>query len=225
MRPVNLIPTDERPGHRKPLRGGPLAYVVLAALAAVLIGVTALVVTNSQISDREGDIASLEAEKATVEARAQALDAYTQFHLVQEQRLATITSLADSRFDWERVMRELALILPDDVWLTNLTGTARPDAAAEGAAGVSLRSGIAGPALELVGCARSQEAVAGFLQALKDIDGVTRVGMPSSSVGGGGGGDSASAAGTCQTRDFIAQFQMVAGFDAAPVPPPTEAEG
>jgi len=225
MRPVNLIPPDERPGHRKPLRGGPLAYVVLAALAAVLIGVTALVVTNSQISDREGEIANLEAEKATVEARAQALDAYTQFHLVQEQRLATITSLADSRFDWERVMRELALILPDDVWLTNLTGSAAPDAAPEGAAGVSLRSGIAGPALELVGCARSQEAVAGFLQALKDVDGVTRVGMPSSSVGGEGGGDSASAAATCQTRDFIAQFQMVAGFDAAPIPPPTEAEG
>ncbi len=224
MRPVNLIPTDERPDHRKPLRGGPLAYVVLAALAAVLIGVTALVVTNSQISDRQGEIASLEAEKATVEARAQALDAYTQFHLVQEQRLATITSLADSRFDWERVMRELALILPDDVWLTNLTGTATPSAAPEGAAGVSLRSGIAGPALELVGCARSQDAVAGFLQALKDIDGVTRVGMPTSTLGGAGGG-SASAAGTCQTRNFIAQFQIVAGFDAAPIPPSTKAAG
>lgn len=225
MRPVNLIPTDERPGHRKPLRGGPLAYVVLAALAAVLIGVTALVVTSSQISDHEGEIANLEAEKAAVEARAQALDAYTQFHLVQEQRLATITSLADSRFDWERVMRELALVLPDDVWLTNLTGTAAPGATPQGAAEVALRSGIAGPALELVGCARSQDAVAGFLQALKDIDGVTRVGMPSSTLGGAAAGGSASAAATCQTREFIAQFQIVAGFDAAPVPPSTEAEG
>ena len=31
---------------------------------------------------------------------------------MSEQRVATVTSLADSRFDWERVMRELALILP-----------------------------------------------------------------------------------------------------------------
>jgi Tfp pilus assembly protein PilN len=221
MRPVNLIPTEERAGERKPLRGGPIAYVVVGALAAVLLGVTLLVVTSNQISESKTEIASLESEKAAVEARAQALDAYTQFHNVQEQRLATITSLADSRFDWERVMRELALVLPDDVWLTNLTGSASPEAAPEGGVGVSLRSGIPGPALELVGCARSQDAVAGFVQALKDIDGVTRVGVPSSVVGESGGGaesSSASAAGTCQTRDFIAQFQMVAAFDAAPVP-------
>ena len=32
--------------------------------------------------------------------------------------MATVTSLADSRFDWERVMRELSLVLPADVWLT-----------------------------------------------------------------------------------------------------------
>jgi hypothetical protein len=68
-----------------------------------------------------------------------------------------------------------------------------------------------------VGCATSQAAVAGFVQALKDIDGVTRVGMPTSSLGSGGEGASAAAS-TCQTKESIAQFQMVVAFDAAPVP-------
>ena len=40
-----------------------------------------------------------------------------------------------------------------------------------------MRAAIAGPALELSGCAKGQEAVAGFVTALKDIDGVTRVGV------------------------------------------------
>lgn len=219
MRPVNLIPAEERSGERRPMRGGPLAYVVVAALALALVGVTMLVLTGNQVSDREAEVAQLEEETATVEARANALDAYTQFHDVRAARVATVTSLAQSRFDWERVMRELALILPDDVWLTNLTGTAAPEVSTEGGASVSLRGEIAGPALELIGCGRGQESVASFVQALKGIDGVTRVGVQSSQRddAGGASGDSAAAS-TCKTRDFIAQFQIAVAFDAAPVP-------
>ena len=51
-----------------------------------------------------------------------------------------MTSLADSRFDWERVMRELSLILPDDVWLTNLTGKASPAVQIDGEANIALRA-------------------------------------------------------------------------------------
>jgi Tfp pilus assembly protein PilN len=219
MRPVNLIPREERPGERRPLRGGPLAYIVVGALAAALLGVTVLVLTGNQIADRESELAQLQSETAAVETEARALDAYTQFHQLTAQRIATVTSLADSRFDWERVMRELALVLPGDVWLTNLTATASPAVAPEGAASVALRSSVPGPALELVGCAPSQDAVAGFVKALEDIDGVTRVGVPASSLPSGSteGGTASS----CQTRDFIAQFQMVVAFDAAPVPPST----
>ncbi len=220
MRPVNLIPTEERPGGHRPLRAGPLAYIVVGALAAALLGVTFLVVTNGQISDRKAEVAQLEGERTAAEAEAQSLASYTQFHSVREQRVATVTSLADSRFDWARVMHELSLVLPTDVWLTNLTGTASPEASVAGGASVALRGLVPGPALELVGCASSQAAVAGFVQALKDIDGVTRVGVQASSLGSGGpgGGSSSASASTCQTREFIAQFQMVVAFDAAPVP-------
>lgn len=228
MRPVNLIPSEERTGERRPMRGGPLAYIVVGALVAAVLGVALLVTTDNQIAASKAQIATLESETAAAEARAEALSAYTQFHSLREQRVSTVTSLADSRFDWERVMRELALILPDNVWLTNLTGSASPGVSAEGAASVSLRASIDGPALEMTGCASSQKAVAGFVQALKEIDGVTRVGMQSSALGsseGASSGAASAASGTCQTRDFIAQFQMVIAFDAAPVAPTsTEAE-
>ncbi len=219
MRPVNLIPPEERPGERKPMRGGPLAYIIVGALAAAVIGVAVLAVTSNQISDSKAEIATLESETAAVEARAKALDAYTQFHTVREQRTATVTSLADSRFDWQRVMRELALILPSNVWLTNLTGTATPAVSVDGSASIALRQNVPGPALELVGCATSQDAVAGFVQALKEIDGVTRVGVQSSTIGEGSGESASSSSGSesCKTREFIAQFQLVAAFDAAPV--------
>jgi Tfp pilus assembly protein PilN len=234
MRPVNLIPAEERRGEHGPLRSGPLAYVVVAALVAVLAGVTALVLTDNQISERESEVARLEVEDAAVEAKAKRLVAYTQFRALREQRLLTISSLADSRFDWERVMRELSLILPSDVWLTDLTASASEDAGmgeAEGEGSSSLRASIPGPALELNGCAAGQEAVAGLVTALKDIDGVTRVGVELSELsdkepGEASGQDSDDgAAGDCRTRTFITGFSIVAAFDAAPIPVTAEAEG
>jgi Tfp pilus assembly protein PilN len=223
MRPVNLIPEDKQEGARKQLRSGPLAYIVVGALVAVLVGVTALVVTSNEISDHEAEIVQLQREDAAAKARAAQLAGYTEFHSVSEQRVATVTSLAASRFDWERVMRELTLVLPGDVWLTDMSGTATSSATVEGSSGIEIRSSIPGPALELSGCAAGQESVAGFVQALKEIDGVTRVGVQSSELGeregeSGGGASASAESGTCQTRAFIAEFQLVVAFDAAPIP-------
>ncbi len=226
MRPVNLIPKEQRPGSHRPMRGGPLAYVVVGALALLLIGVVVLVITGNQISEREAEVVSVQKETRAAEAKAQRLAAYTEFHGIREQRLATVTSLADSRFDWQRVMRELALVLPGNVWLTNLGGTVTPNVSVDGAPSIALRSTIPGPALELVGCARDQNAVAGFVQALKQIDGVTRVGVQNSNLGfstSGSGGSATTS--TCQTRRFIAQFQIAVAFDAAPIPETASGEG
>jgi Tfp pilus assembly protein PilN len=217
MRPVNLIPPEERPGRRRPARSGPLAYIVVGALVAALLGVTTLVTTSNTISDRRTEITKLEDEVNTTKAKAESLSAYTQFDQVREQRLVTITSLADSRFDWERVMRELALILPGDIWLTSLDASASPEASA-GNEGGSLRAGVAGPALTLSGCAAGQDAVAGFIQALNEIDGVTRVGMENSTVGEGSANSGSATAAGCEGGGNTAQFQMVVAFDAAPVP-------
>ena len=230
MRPLNLIPPEQRRGDQAPLRSGPLAYILLGTLVALLAGVTALVLANNEISERESEVAALEVEDARERTKAESLATYTEFRNLTEQRLVTVASLADSRFDWERVMRELSLVLPRDVWLVSLTASAASGEGAEasggGGGGSGLASSVTGPVLELSGCAAGQEGVAGFVTALKDIDGVTRVGVESSELGGasedsgGGGGGEADSGGECQTRDFIAKFEIVVAFDAAPVSAP-----
>lgn len=228
MRPVNLIPPEERRGDRSELRKGALAYVVVGLLAVALIVSVAMVTISSQISDRETQLASLKVREDAARARADALAPYAQFATMSAARHATVTSLAKSRFDWERVLRELALVIPDDVWLVTTTGTVAPDLQIEGSTGNPLRGQAAGPALELTGCAAGQDSVAEFVAALKDIDGVTRVGLNSSelplsgstaapsSEGGSDGSD-------CRTRDFIAKFEIVVAFDAVPAPLPADA--
>lgn len=229
MRPVNLIPLKDRHGENAPLRTGPVAYIVIGALVLALAGVTMLVLTDNKIADSKSELAQVKREDAAAKARAESLASYTQFAALHEQRVVTISSLADSRFDWERVMRELALILPHDVWLVSLDATASPEAGGSSSgSGGSLGGSIAGPSLAISGCASGHDAVAGFVTALKDIDGVTRVGVESSELadqeegagstsesesGSGGGGSS-----DCRTRSFIAQLSIVVAFDAAPVP-------
>lgn len=216
MRPINLIPIDDRRDGRGPTRTGVLPYLLVAALVGLLVGVTALVLVGNQISDSKAEVTQLKREDAAATARAERLAVYTQFRTLQEQRLETVTSLADSRFDWERVMSELSLILPHDVRLVSLDATASPDVNGGGEGG-GLRSSVAGPALEMTGCASGQDGVAGFVTALKDIDGVTRVGVQSSelsdqALSGSSGSED------CRTRGFIAKFEIVVAFDAAPVP-------
>jgi Tfp pilus assembly protein PilN len=218
VRPVNLIPGDLGRGARGSNSRASTGYVVIAAMALLLLGVFALVSTNNQISDRESEIARLEVEERQAAERAQRLSAFTAFRSVEELRTATVASLAQSRFDWERVMRELSLVIPDSVWLVNLTGTVSSEVTVENEAGVASRDSVEGPAVEIVGCATTQDQVAGFVSALEDIDGVTRVGIQSSARGDAGG-DSTGSGDTCRTRDFIYQFEIVIAFDAVPTPP------
>jgi Tfp pilus assembly protein PilN len=209
------------------LRTGPIAYIVIGALVLVLVGVAALVLTNNEIADRTSEVTRIEREDAAATAEAKRLAAYTQLQALHSARLVTIASLADSRFDWERVMRELALILPHDVWLVSLDASASAESAAgqSSGGGGTLRASIPGPALEISGCTVGQEGVAGFVTALKDIDGVTRVGVESSELAeekeGAGSTSGAASSGSsedCRTRNFITLFHVTVAFDAAPVP-------
>jgi Tfp pilus assembly protein PilN len=238
MRPVNLIPPEQRHGSQSPLRTGPLPYLLLGGLVALLVGVALLVVTSNQISERKSEVTSLKRADAAAQKRAEELAPYVQLAQLRQQRTETVNSLADSRFDWERVMRELSKVLPRDVWLTTLNASASPEAASgsgsgsgsstESAGASGLRSAIAGPALEIAGCASGQDGVAGFVTALKEIDGVTRVGVQSSALPGNessaeSGEGSGGGSNDCRTRNFIAQFEVVVAFDAAPVAAPVEA--
>ena len=233
MRPVNLIPPEDRRGDRAPLRSGPLSYIVIGALAVVLLGVTLMVITSNDVSDKEAQVEQLEAERDAATAEAQKLAPFTQFASLREEREATIASLAQSRFDWERVLRELALIIPADVTLTNLNGSAVGNA--EGSVATAE---IGAPNLTATGCASSHTAVAEFVAALEDIDGVTRVGLArTEAVAKAADSDTAAVGsplcGLANTFDLSIAFDNAVVSDVAAdaaavpvaVPASTEAQG
>lgn len=227
MRPVNLIPMDQRRGESAPVRTGPVAYIVVGFLAAVLVAVIAVVMLGNSIDDKKSEVASLEAQAAETQARSQALSPYVSFQQLRDARVETIGSLARSRFDWERVIREVTRLIPKGVWLKNMTGTVAPDVQIENSAGIPLRASVPGPALELAGCARSQTDIARLIASINDVDGVTRVTAvngikpndPTADSGGApaeGGAEGAGGDDTCPSP--TPSFQLVAAFDEIVVP-------
>jgi len=236
MRPVNLIPPEERRGEKAPMRTGALAYVVVAVLGLALLTITGIVLMSNQISDRNAEKSSLESQLSTAQAEADRTKSFADFAALQLSREQTVVSLAQSRFDWERVLRELAIVIPHDVWLTNLNASVSQDAATSSASSSSSSSSagsesITGPSLQIEGCAGGHEAVARFLAALGDVDGVTRVSvLKSDRPDAGSLGETATAASSgttagsegCSSRDFVSQFEVVAAFDAVQVDPATQ---
>jgi Tfp pilus assembly protein PilN len=209
MRPVNLIPSDQR-RDKVQIRTGPIAYLLVGALALGLAAMTMVVLTNNKIADRKAEIADLNQQKTAIEAQAGQLKPFIDFKQAEQKRVETIRSLANRRFDWDRVMRELSLVLPDDVSLTTLTASVAGAADAGGTTATD-----SGPNLQMTGCARSHDAVAGFLATLQDIDGVTSVDLQSSERGETTPGSSSTEGGSGSDCGPTVKFQLTAAFEGA----------
>jgi Tfp pilus assembly protein PilN len=231
MRPINLIPLDERRGQRAHLRSGPLAYVLVGALLVAFAGVYMLVSAGNAISDRETQLASLEQQLDANQARAEALQSFTAFASLEQSRTQTVSDLARSRFDWERVMRELALVIPGDVSLTDVAGRVSAETAASsgsetGAAASASTQDIESPTLTITGCGSTHDSVARLVAALRDIDGVTRVGLQSSTRSEEEGSSGGSATGTAAPDSGgscveATSFELSVAFDGVAVDPAT----
>jgi Tfp pilus assembly protein PilN len=229
VRAVNLIPPDERRGDKAALRTGLVPYLVVGVLAVAVLAAVVLALTSKQISDRKSEVAQLQQQEQQAQAHAQSLEAFTQFRAAQEARSATIVSLAQSRFDWRRVLEEFSRVIPPNVWFVKIAGTVDPTVSVPDGPDLQERDSVPGPALEMEGCAASQDDVARLIANLEEVDGVTRVGLESSELPDDSQAGGATASPTtgdsgaegnveCRTRPFIPKFKIIAAFDAVPTP-------
>jgi Tfp pilus assembly protein PilN len=209
MRAVNLIPSDQQRGAGGAAgKSGGGVYVLLGGLALLVVLAATYVVSNKSVTDKKAELASVTQQAEAAEAHAQQLTSFTKFASVRQKRVDTVTSLANSRFDWAHALREVARVLPQNAWLTQLTGTTSTSVTVNGQSG-NLRAALNVPAIVIQGCTTSQSAVAGLITRLRLIDGVQRVTLEDSTKGAetppstgpqavSGGGAASSAGGDCR---------------------------
>ncbi len=173
MRAVNLLPVGERA--RGPAKvPDRAAHIVLGVLGALVLVVLVVVMTQNQITDRTKQIAEAKQETETAKQRSAALGAFGQFAAIKQTRVQSVSDLAKARFDYERLMRELALVLPKETWITTANAASTPSAdGATPAAGTTQAPAAgaapAGPSLKLGGCAKTQAKVAETMVRLRNL--------------------------------------------------------
>lgn len=174
MRAVNLLPGDETRGRQRP----PLPALIACCGTVLVTAVVAVVFlsASSKVGASRETLNSLTAElAATPPPKAQGAS-NGQLPEERTQRIAALSTALAERVAWDRVLRELAQVLPEDVWLTNLAATAPLSSPAGGAAST----------FQLSGFTYSQDGVARLLsrlQILPDLVGVQLVSSLSDKIG------------------------------------------
>jgi Tfp pilus assembly protein PilN len=125
MRAINLLPRDEK-RRTGPTIPTPVAITALAGLIVVtaLLGIL-IVSAHGNVKARQLELSQKDAELAAVPVPAQKqLQQQDALVTDKEGRVSALNSALAKRIAWDRVLREFALVLPDDVWLLSLSAKA-----------------------------------------------------------------------------------------------------
>jgi Tfp pilus assembly protein PilN len=177
MRAVNLLPQNE--ARRAPDKAQTIAIGIATGTAVVVTGLLALsfLSASSKVHQEKADLASLQQQIALLPPEAKGPTAQeTQLVGQQKQRLGVVAQALDKRVAWDRVFRELSLVLPDDVWLTGLNATSpQSSTAASAVPAVPAAPGAAPTMFTLAGETYSHAAVARLLSRLAVVPDLTNV--------------------------------------------------
>ena len=173
MKAVNLVPSEQR--RAKPSgKGAGGSYVVLGLLAVLLVMAVAYVTTSNKVNENETKAAEARQQAEAYEAQAAQLGSFTNFAAIKEQRLAAVVAAAQTRFDWERLMREVSRVMPTDSWLQTTDASVHGESTAGSPADPAALTPT-GPAATFVGCTPRQSDVAKILVRLRNMHRVTDV--------------------------------------------------
>jgi Tfp pilus assembly protein PilN len=180
VRPINLIPTEQRRGPSRGVgaRTSFNGYIVLGALGAAVVCALAVVMTSNQINSKTEELAAIQADSQREKQVSDALRPYGQFADLQRARMTQIKTVAESRYDWERPLRQLSRAIPRNVWLLSVAATESSEVEMDaGGSGdlSSQRDNEDAPAFAINGCTYSQHAVARVMTRMRNLDDVTAV--------------------------------------------------
>jgi len=168
VRAVNLLPADEQ---RPRLQGARVpALLVAGGLASA----------SARADDERGRLAEVEAAIAALPAAP--TPAVSQVALAKERsdRLAALTAALDTRVAFDRVLREISLVLPDDAWLTGIAATA-PTPSSGTAGAPSPASGLT-EAVTIQGATYSHDAAARVVARLAAVPSLVGVRLTASAL-------------------------------------------
>jgi Tfp pilus assembly protein PilN len=188
MRAVNLLPKDvSQKGGGLP--GAPVLVGVCAGvLVAAIVGAD-FMLQSGKVAKEQRALDVLQAKVAALPAAPEGPSAaQTQLAGEHSARVGALSSALANRVAWDRVFREFSLVLPDDVWLTNLTAHS-PVSPSAAAGTTTTTSGGSPTQFAIQGRTYSHDGVARLLSRLQVVPDLQNVTLVSSTLAKAGGRD------------------------------------
>lgn len=182
MRAINLLPKDLSRGQQK------VQWIVVAPVLGVVLLSAVLSImflsASGKVKDRQAQLDTLTAELAAIPTPdTSKLQTQNALAAEKQTRVTALNTALSHRVAWDRIFRELSLVLPDDVWLTNVSASAPVSAStvsppAPAAAGAS----VAATGFTIDGYTYTQAGVARLLQRLAVIPDLVNVQLQTSGL-------------------------------------------
>jgi Tfp pilus assembly protein PilN len=119
MRADNLLPREE-PKHKRRLTVG----VQLALVSPFVVGsllAAGYLLASSKVNDNKATLQALQDELAALPPPPAKPQASSDLAFQRSQRITALSAALQSRIAWDRILREISSVLPEDVWLTTLS--------------------------------------------------------------------------------------------------------
>ena len=177
MRAINLLPKDDvRRGRSQKNQWIVLIPVVLAVLVTAVLSAMFLSASGTA-KDKQAELTTLQDELHAIPT-PDASRVKTQSALAADKqaRVTALSAALSRRVAWDRVFRELSLVLPNDVWLATISAKAPvPSSTAAAPAPAVGGATVAATGFTLDGYTYSHPAVARLLSRLAVVPDLVNV--------------------------------------------------
>ena len=120
MRAVNLLPRDVAKAKGRQVSPPVLTGMIVAVVVAAVLG-TGFLRGSAKVSHKRTELAAARTELSLVPAPVAADNVSATLSTERMQRITALQGALNGRISWDRVLREISLVLPNYVWLTALT--------------------------------------------------------------------------------------------------------
>jgi len=183
VRAINLLPKDDaRRSAKQQKKQWIVAIPVVIALLLTVALAAAFLNASGKVKSKQAELTGLKAELAAIPtpdvSKVQSQNALA---AEKQTRVTALNAALSHRVAWDRVLRELSLVLPNDVWLTTVSAKA-PVSSSVAAAPAPVAGSVAATGLTLDGYTYSHAAVARLLSRLAVIPDIGNVQLQQSQL-------------------------------------------
>jgi Tfp pilus assembly protein PilN len=121
MRRIELLPASYQ-AQRRQRRNVSFVIAGGVALLALLLGYW--LVLGMQIASSEDELAAVTSRNAELQTEIDSLQRFADLETEVNTKQAALATVMTGDVDWPAVLTEVGMVVPGEIWLTNLTGSA-----------------------------------------------------------------------------------------------------